>query len=131
MRHAASVMKNVHGLAPNAPLASTNAVKGKGGGITPSAATLTAAWRLARLFTRSRREGLISSVSPCSPSLRPIQKVTAAAGDGAGRGQERVQPEERRAVRAARITTAKSIPSGSKNTSDAVERAEQDQSRPV
>ena len=87
------------GLRPQAPLVSTNAVNGKGGGMMPSAATASPRCWLTRCSTRFNVDGLISRASPCSPALRPIQNVAAAPGHRTGGGQQGVQPEKLRLAR--------------------------------
>ena len=78
MRQTISVTKNVRGFTSSAPAASTNGVKGNGGGIRSSTASATAPFLRTRARMRSRRLRGTQRSSPCSPILTPIQKVSAA-----------------------------------------------------
>ncbi len=85
--------------------------------MTPSAATLTAALPLTRSLTRSKRPGETNRFKPCSPTLRPIQKVTIAPVTEPSVARSAYN-QNRSGSRAATTTIAKSMPSGRKKMRD-------------
>ena len=72
------------------------------------------------------RDGFISRVRPCSPTLRPIQNVTMAPMTEPIVASMRVEPEQVR-LRAARMMTGEVDAERQEEDERRVERAHQDQ----
>ena len=93
-RAAASVLKKTQGLQPNAPLASTKAVNGNGGGTTASAPTLTAALTAHAVLDALEPGRLDQQRQAVFAELPANPERSGAADQGAHRGEERVEPEQ-------------------------------------